>query len=211
MPVMPEVVLDTPRIRLRPFRGRDAEAMVPAVDDRVRHWLTMPEPYDLAAARRWCLVDSHQLRIDGEGQHWVIADRPHDRFLGTVGCNRTRWDAGVTEIGYWVAPGFRGHGLAAEAVRLAASWALRRLDICRVELLAATGNQASRRVAAKAGFVREGVLRQAGRHHGDGASAQRDLECWSLVRGDLAPAVAPQRQRGRRANLTATTPIGGGR
>lgn len=190
--VMPEVVLDSPRIVLRPFRSRDAGALVNAVDEHVRRWLSMPEPYDAAAARRWCNADSHQLRIAGDGQHWVVADRFNDRFLGTIGFNRTRWEHGVTEVGYWIGPDARCKGIASESVRLASEWALRRLDICRVELQAAVGNSASRRVAQKSGFVREGVLRRAGRHHTRRAVEQRDLECWSLIRDDLdGPATAP--------------------
>lgn len=206
--VMPEVVLDTPRIRLRPFRNRDVAALVDAVDGQVRHWLSMPEPYDADAARRWCVADSHQLRIDGDGQHWVVADRLADRFLGTVGFNRTRWDNGVTEVGYWIAKEARGRGLASEAVRVVSDWALRRLDIRRVELQAAVGNAASRRVADKAGFVREGVLRRAGRHHSRGDAEQRDLECWSLISEDLdrSGAHTVAQPPGR-----ATTSIGGAR
>lgn len=190
--VMPETVLDSPRIVLRPFRSRDALALHDAVDEAVRRWLSMPEPYDLAVAERWCVADSHQVRISGDGQHWVIADRRTDRFLGTVGFNRTRWSEGVTEVGYWIARPVRGRGIAGEAVVLASEWALRRLDICRIELHAAVGNAASRRVAQKSGFVREGVLRCAGRHYADRAVEQRDLECWSLIRDDLGgPATRP--------------------
>ena len=50
----------------------------------------------------------------------------------------------------------------------------------RLELRAATGNLASQRVAEKAGFTREGVLRNAGYVH-DG---RVDMVVYALVRGD---------------------------
>ena len=51
----------------------------------------------------------------------------------------------------------------------------------RMELRAATGNLASQRVAEKAGFVREGVARNAGRVH----AGRVDLVVYSLTRADL--------------------------
>jgi RimJ/RimL family protein N-acetyltransferase len=51
----------------------------------------------------------------------------------------------------------------------------------RIELRLVPGNTAARRVADKAGFVYEGLLRNAGNIH----SGRVDLEMWSLVAGDL--------------------------
>ncbi|GLY97984.1 GNAT family protein [Actinoplanes sp. NBRC 103695] len=51
----------------------------------------------------------------------------------------------------------------------------------RVELRIAPGDTASQRLAAKAGFVREGVARNAGFIHG----GRVDLVIHSLVRADL--------------------------
>ena len=60
---------------------------------------------------------------------------------------------------------------------------LRDQGVERLELRAATGNLASQRVAEKAGFTREGVLRNAG-YVNDG---RVDMVVYSLVRGDLRP------------------------
>jgi len=51
----------------------------------------------------------------------------------------------------------------------------------RVELRVAPGNRASRRVAEKAGFTYEGLLRNAGHVF----SGRVDVEVWSLVAADL--------------------------
>ena len=77
-----------------------------------------------------------------------------------------------------------GPGLRRRHERRPASisgWALREQGFERVELRAATGNLASQRVAEKAGFVREGVARNAGHVH-DG---RVDLVVYSLTRADL--------------------------
>ena len=68
-------------------------------------------------------------------------------------------------------------------------WALRETPVHRISLLAATGNTASQRVAAKAGFVREGVLRGAGHTH----TGRVDCVVYGLVPEDLpaAPEATP--------------------
>lgn len=62
-------------------------------------------------------------------------------------------------IGYWLLPEARGKGLATRAVRLTARWALHELGLARLGLFAEPSNLHSQRVAERAGFHREGVLR----------------------------------------------------
>ena len=52
-----------------------------------------------------------------------------------------------------------GHGVARTAVTQVAAWAYAHTDLMRLEIIAATGNVASQRVAEHAGARREGVLR----------------------------------------------------
>ena len=63
-----------------------------------------------------------------------------------------------------------------------ARWALAELELERIEIVAATGNIASQRVALRAGATREGIARRRLRI-GD---EQRDAVVFSLVPGDLA-------------------------
>ena len=55
------------------------------------------------------------------------------------------------------------------------------LGLGRVEILAATGNRASQRVAERAGFTREGVLRS----YTDNKGERLDMIAYSLLPGDL--------------------------
>jgi RimJ/RimL family protein N-acetyltransferase len=144
-------------------------------------WLSAPQPYTVAEGRRWCTDTSHLLRAMGDGIHWVIADPDTDHYLGGIGVKGTDWLRRSTEIGYGMAASARGRGYAAEATRAVAEWILREHSFNRVELFAATGNIASHRVAEKAGFVREGVARNAGFTH----SGQQDMAVFSLIPADL--------------------------
>ena len=58
-----------------------------------------------------------------------------------------------------MAPGDRGHGLAARAVSLVSTWAFDRLRLARLEIWVEPANAASQRVAERAGYVHEGLLR----------------------------------------------------
>jgi RimJ/RimL family protein N-acetyltransferase len=64
-------------------------------------------------------------------------------------------------------PGQRGHGYGTQAVRLLLDFAFRDLNLHRVYLHVFETNAAAIRAYEKAGFVREGILRQAA--HIDGA------------------------------------------
>lgn len=70
-------------------------------------------------------------------------------------------DSRSGEIGFLIAPGWRGRGFATAAAGTLARWGLAELGLARVQWRAAAGNEASWRVAEKAGFRSEGWLRQA--------------------------------------------------
>jgi RimJ/RimL family protein N-acetyltransferase len=86
------------------------------------------------------------------------------------------------EIGYWMAPEARRRGIGARATRLLAEWAVSALGLERLELMANPDNEASQRLAERAGFTREGVLRKYRRRHG----VREDLIMYSLLAEDLA-------------------------
>jgi RimJ/RimL family protein N-acetyltransferase len=100
------------------------------------------------AARAW---------KDGSWAVFRIADAESDEVLG--GVNLRFGDHETVEISYFLRASARGRGLATNAVRLVARWAFDELGVERVELRVHPENVASRRVAERAGFVREGVER----------------------------------------------------
>ncbi len=103
--------------------------------------------------------------------------------LGSCGVIWRNPDQGVTEVGYWTRREARGSGVAARAVRLVAGWVLGELGAARLELRADTRNVASIRVAEKAGFTKEGVIRSARTNARDGTRVDHAL--YSLLRSEL--------------------------
>ena len=111
-----------------------------------------------------------------------------DRLLGAEGVSNFDWNDLKAEIGYWMAPEARRRGLGARATRLLAEWAVTRLGLERLELLANPENEGSQRLAERAGFTREGTLRKYRRRHG----VREDLVMYSMLAEDVAArAVGP--------------------
>lgn len=163
VPIFPETRITGDRVVLRPFTDADVEGNQQACSDAAtQYWTSVPTPYTLDDSRDWCLLLSKEIRATGDGVAFAVASRETDQYLGTVDLKHTDWAARVTEVGYLAAPWARGHGHITEAVRALAGWLFAEQGFARLELKAAPGNRASQRVAERAGFTREGVLRSAG-------------------------------------------------
>lgn len=184
----PELTVETPRLLIRPLAAADAPAVATVFDDRLtRRWMSLPERYTEAHARDWCTRLAAERRDRADGDHYGIVRREDGRLVGLVWTKRTDWQPRATEISYAVAPDARGYGFTAEAVDALAVDLILEHGMQRVELRVAAGNVASRRVAEKAGFTHEGLLRNAGVVD----SGRVDLSVWSLVPADLRAAGTP--------------------
>ena len=65
------------------------------------------------------------------------------------------------EIGYWLGEAVWGRGIATEALRGVTAEAFARYELTRIYAVPFADHQASIRVLEKAGYVREGVMRQS--------------------------------------------------
>lgn len=152
---VPELGDDT--IRLRPPESGDAAAITAAVQDPdIPRFTMVPSPYTVADAVAF-IERSTDLWRSGQAAPFVIADGATAGLLGSVGLHDLGLDAGPANVGYWVAAEARGRGVATRALRLVARWALEDLALPRLDVHVFVENQRSQRVAARAGFTREGV------------------------------------------------------
>jgi RimJ/RimL family protein N-acetyltransferase len=178
----PALTLATPRLHVRPVEVADAPDLDVILADRLtQRWLPLPDHPGTLDGLTWCAELAERQRDLGDGDHYGVTRREDGRLVGVLWTARTDWAAHCTEVSYVVAPSARGYGVAAEAVDAVAIALLLEHGFQRIELRVAPGNTASRRVAEKAGFVYEGMQRNAGYVHG----GRVDLEMWSLVAGDL--------------------------
>lgn len=184
----PEITVVTPRLLVRPLTATDAPDVAEVFDDRqTRRWMSLPAPYTESDARMWCTWMAVERRTSGDGDHYGIIRREDDKLVGLAWTKRTDWGPRSTEISYAVAPHARGFGFTAEAADALAVDLILEQHFQRIELRVAAGNVASRRVAEKAGFVHEGLLRNAGMVE----SGRVDLAVWSLVPADLRSETRP--------------------
>jgi RimJ/RimL family protein N-acetyltransferase len=86
-------------------------------------------------------------------------------------------------FGYWVSRDARGRGVATQALTAICRWAIDELHVKRLELLTDPDNVASQRVAEKARFQREGILRSSLEYR-DGT--RRDSILFAALPADLA-------------------------
>jgi RimJ/RimL family protein N-acetyltransferase len=156
---VPELPLDGADGRLRAWRDEDIDPVTRACQDpESAHWTTVPVPYARSDAE-WYLRDHVPAEwARGRSCGLAVADG-HDRYVGSIDLRLTDPDATDAEIGFMMAPWARGQGYASAAVRTICAWGFDALGLERIVWMAYLGNDASRRVAEKAGFTVEGIGR----------------------------------------------------
>jgi RimJ/RimL family protein N-acetyltransferase len=114
------------------------------------------------------------------GERAGFAIRAEGAAVGFAAFVRLDLDAAQGELGYVVASHGRGRGLAGRAVSLLTGWGLDGLGLERIELRIDPRNAASERVAERAGYTKEGVLRSVAFKEG----RRTDVGVWSRLRAD---------------------------
>jgi RimJ/RimL family protein N-acetyltransferase len=137
----------------------DVDALVRFGDDpdtAETLWVPIPSPCSRAEAKERLrgFVDGWSGRSTF-GPTLVVAEAASGKFVGIVFL-RPREDMTI-EIAYGTAPRHRCRGIATCALRGVCQWCFDECSVARVELLIAQGNEASCRVAEKAGFEFRGL------------------------------------------------------
>jgi RimJ/RimL family protein N-acetyltransferase len=152
------------RVLLRPLEQRDVPAFAKAFEDDPElgpAWGAEEDPDDERLAERVGRASS--LAAEGRGVELAIADRGSDELLGSVILHSIDWGHERGEVGFWLAPGARGRGVATEGVGLLVNWAFSDLGLHRVEMITLPALPNFARVLALAkrlGFRQEGVMRE---------------------------------------------------
>ena len=169
---------------LRPWLLEDAPAVTAACQDpEIARWIpVIPVPYEEQHARAF-LEQSARSRENGESYGFAVLDAETGALLGAIGIGLLPFRCG--RIGYWVAREARGRGVGTTALKALCSWAVNELGLKRLDLLTDPDNLASQRVAEKAGFQREGIMRSSLEYQ-DGR--RRDSVLFSLLPDELRGA-----------------------
>jgi RimJ/RimL family protein N-acetyltransferase len=179
--VLPAEPLIAEPTALRPWREMDIGRLVRACQDPdISRWTRVPSPYGEADARAYLLQRYDALHTGTAAPFAIVAAADDEQLLGSISLMRFAWEHLRAEVGYWLAREARGSGHTTRAVKLICAWGFDALGLERIDLLAATGNPASQRVAERAGFEREAVLRSYLRAKDE----RQDMVAFGLLRGE---------------------------
>ena len=153
------MLLTLSRCKIRPWAESDADSLQRHANNREvsRHLRDrFPFPYGAEQARQFLAWLAKQpsptvwaIEVDGEA-------------AGGIGIEmHTDVERVSAEIGYWLGESVWGRGIATEALQAVTAEAFRRFDITRLYAVPFADHTASVRVLEKAGYVREGHLRQS--------------------------------------------------
>ncbi|MES2163465.1 MAG: GNAT family N-acetyltransferase [Pseudomonadota bacterium] len=150
------------RYLLRPFVVADAQAFAAAVRESaasVGRW--MPWAHDAYSEEQalswfeWCDAS----RADGSAHEFGIFLADGQTLIGGGGLNQLNAVHGFCNLGYWVRESAQRQGAAVAAASALAAYAFGQLQLSRVEIVVAAGNQPSLAVARKAGAMHECLAR----------------------------------------------------
>jgi RimJ/RimL family protein N-acetyltransferase len=113
--IIPQPVIEAPRMVLRPLRPSDAGLMALYAADRRVAEMTTTIPHPLPPGTVEAMI-SQAMRPDGDEVVWAMdaTDFGGSELLGVISLKRM--DRGQSEIVYWVAPALWNTGFASEAV-----------------------------------------------------------------------------------------------
>jgi len=179
--VLPSDPLTDGPTALRAWRDSDLHAIATACQDPdIVRWTTVPARYGEADARVFLMGRYDALQTATSAPFAIVHATDPAQLLGSIALMRLAWQHRRAEVGYWLAREARGQGHVTRAVRLICAWGFRALGLERIDLLAATLNADSQRVAERAGFTREAVLRS----YMQGKGERLDMVAFGLLATD---------------------------
>lgn len=154
---MSPVILETPRLVLRPWREEDLDPLfaINGDPDSMRHFpaVMSREESDAWATRIRAHFDEH-----GWG-FWVVEEKGGAPFVGVVGLLSIPWQARFTpavEIGWRLHPVHRRRGFAEEAARASLAFGFGTLGLAEIVAFTVPANAPSWRLMERLGMRADG-------------------------------------------------------
>ncbi|MEV6844079.1 GNAT family protein [Actinoplanes sp. NPDC051411] len=144
---------------LRPWRGTDVDFVLGVTADPLIPLVSqVPDTPDAGGAAAF--IDAQTARFEeGRGWAWAVVPFGREEPAGYVGALWVARSAARASIGYWTGAAGRRGGVTTDAVKAASAWLFARADVVRLEAYIEPWNEGSVRVAERAGFEREGLMR----------------------------------------------------
>ena len=150
-----DLLLETGRLRLRPFTEGDVDALWPIVSDPVLpRQMTWTAHTDRKATLAF-IRETHAWLEDGTAL--TLAIEHAGVAIGCISLDAIRWQLGAlrvdrAELGYWLAPALWGQGFVTEAARALVQFGFDIVGLHKLTVGCVESNIGSRRVIEKVGF-----------------------------------------------------------
>ncbi len=188
VPEFETVVLETPRMILRPPRESDQKAWINAR----RESRAFLEPWEPAWPAREVLPKDFHSFLSAREKKWrrdqgysfLLFLSDSKQLVGCVNVNNVVRGAGqYATLGYWIAKDYAAEGYMTEAVGAVCDYSFKGLKLHKIAAACLPENVPSRRVLQKLGFTREGMVRKHLKIAGD----WRDHILYGLLEDDPRP------------------------
>jgi RimJ/RimL family protein N-acetyltransferase len=144
---------------LRPWQESDISALTAICNDpAIVYWTTVPTPYTEADARQ--VVTSTWPEQWSQKSAVAFCGVLDGQVALSVALHSINAFDHFAEIGYWVAPEFRGSGLGTRAVNTITNWGFS-CGLRRIHAVADVRNIGSQKTLLNAGYEHESIRRQS--------------------------------------------------
>ncbi|MDP3941650.1 MAG: GNAT family N-acetyltransferase [bacterium] len=149
-------------VTLSPLTTQDTEPVFKLVMKNrmyLRNWLNWVDQNNAIDQTEKFVRKSLQQHTDHTGMTYTIWT--NNIMIGVISFN---WIDGLNkkaQIGYWIDEEFQGKGFTTTACRVLVRFGFETLQLHRMELIIASGNDKSSAVAKRIGFQKEATLTQA--------------------------------------------------
>lgn len=152
--------LQTNRLQLWQFRDNDAAALYfLRSDEQVMRYIDRPRAQSEEDIRLF--IERAKTDIEqGTGLSWGICLQGEDALIGYIGYWRMQPSNFRSEVGYALHPDHQGKGLAREALEAVIDFGFNQMGLHSMEANINPGNDASRQLLLRCGFVKEAYFRQ---------------------------------------------------
>jgi len=146
-----------PKIKLRWQKVSDAKRFYEILNNpNFIYFGTRPK--SIADERKWLKGNAKRRKENISWNYTIIYGK---EVVGGLGVKINYHRKYIGEIGYFIDEKYWGQGLASRAVKLVEAICLKKLKLKRIEILMQPKNIASKKVAIKNGYEKEGRMRKA--------------------------------------------------
>lgn len=153
---------ETERLLIRAPRAGDGSEVNAAILDSIkelRPWLPWAHPIPTVGESEANIRGAVAKFLAREDLRLLLFLKGTNTLVGSSGLHRIDWKVPRFEIGYWARTPYAGRGYITEAVIGITDFAQKHLGARRVEIKMDTRNERSWRVAERAGYTLEAVIR----------------------------------------------------